>query len=174
MDGGQEHRIGQAVVGDPVAAVAVRNLLDEAMSAQPPQVTLAVRCAPLRTRQVLVSALSSGGVRRLSWAPGGAALSVGVTWPLYLTGLYHQTLDHPLLHDLVHVHMLCSGCLFTFAMISPNPIRGRGSRGIRLLTLFFAVAVHDILSKYLYVHAAGLAAADPATGSALSWQLGAQ
>lgn len=104
-------------------------------------ITLAVRCTPIRTRQVQMSALSSGVVRRLSWAPVGAALSVGVMWPLYLTGLYHQRLDHPLLHDLVHVHMLCSGCLFTFAMISPDPIRGRGSRGIQSLTLFFAVAV---------------------------------
>jgi len=44
VDDGQEHRIGQTVVGDPVT-VAVRNLLDQAMSAQSPQV--ARSCSPV-------------------------------------------------------------------------------------------------------------------------------
>src|ERR1700712_29281 len=137
-------------------------------------ITLALRCSPLRIRVLLVGVLSSSVVRRVSWAPVGAALSVGLMWPLYLTGLYHQSLDHPLLHDLIHAHMLSSGCLFAFAMISPDPIRGRGSHRIRLVTLFMALAAHDILGKYLYVHAADLAGAHPGTGSAASWQLGAQ
>jgi putative membrane protein len=137
-------------------------------------ITLALRCSPPPVRTLLVWVLSSSVVRRLSWAPVGAALSVGLMWPLYLTGLYHQSLDHPMLHDLIHAHMLLSGCLFAFAMIGPDPIRGRGSRWIRLATLFMALAVHDILGKYLYVHAAQLAGAHPDAGSAASWQLGAQ
>ena len=39
----------------------------------------------------------------------GAALSVGLMWLLYLTGLYHESLEHPLLHDLIHAHVLFSG-----------------------------------------------------------------
>jgi putative membrane protein len=137
-------------------------------------VTLALRCGPIRVRKVLASALGSGVVRRLSWTPVGAVLSVGVMWPLYLTGFYRQGLDHPLLHDLLHVHMLLTGCLFTFAMISQDPIRGRGSRAVRSVTLLIAFAGHDILGKYLYVHAADLAAAHPGTGSVACWQQGAQ
>src|ERR1700712_4724519 len=137
-------------------------------------ITLALRCSPLRIRALLVGVLSSGVVRRLSWAPVGAALSVGLMWPLYLTGLYRQSLDHPMLHDLIHAHMLLSGCLFAFAMIGPDPIRGRGSRRIRLATLFMALAAHDILGKYLYVHAAELVATHPDAGSTASWRLGAQ
>ncbi len=137
-------------------------------------VTLALRCSPLPLRRMLTAILGSRAVHRLSWAPVGAALSIGLMWPLYLTGLYRLSLAHPLLHDAIHAHMFLSGCLFTFAMIGPDPMPGRGSRRTRLVTLFLAFAAHDILSKYLYVHAADLATAHPGIGSAASWQLGAQ
>jgi putative membrane protein len=137
-------------------------------------ITLALRCSPSPLRRVLTAILSSPAVHRLSWAPVGAALSIGLMWPLYLTVLYRLSLAHPLLHDAIHAHMFFSGCLFTFAMIGPDPIRGRGSLSTRLVTLFLAFAGHDILSKYLYVHAADLVTAHPGTGSAASWQLGAQ
>ena len=137
-------------------------------------VTMALRCSPLPLRRALVAMLGSRAVGRLSWAPVGAALSVGLMWPLYLTGLYRLSLDHPLLHDAIHAHMLISGCLFTFAMIGRDPMRGRGSRRTRLITVFLALAGHDILSKYLYVHAAALTVAHPGIGPAASWQSGAQ
>jgi putative membrane protein len=70
--------------------------------------------------------------------------------------------------------MLVSGCLLTFALVGSDPMPGRGRPATRLGTLFVALAAHDILAKYLYVHAADLAAAQPGSGSTASWRLGAQ
>jgi len=137
-------------------------------------VTLALLSSPVRVRRLLGRTLHSGVVQFLSWAPVGALLSIGGMWILYLTGLYAETLSHPPVHDLVHAHMLLSGCLFTFAMIGSDPIRGRGSHRARLTALFLGLAAHDMLSKYLYVHAAELAQAHPGTGTTESWQLGAR
>jgi len=136
--------------------------------------TLALRSSSVPVRRSLGRIVRSRIIRGLSWAPTGAVLAIGGMYSLYLTGLYAETLEHQPLHDLVHAHMVVSGCLFTFAMIGPDPIRGRGSYRVRLATLLLAVAAHDILSKYLYIHAAALAQAHPGTGSTASWQLGAR
>jgi putative membrane protein len=136
-------------------------------------VTLLLRVSGPRGRRRLVALLHSRPVRALSWAPVGVLLSLGLMWPLYATPLYAATLHQPLLHDAVHLHMLASGCLLTFALVGADPIPGRGSFPVRVGSLFAAVATHGILAKYLYLHATELTAL-PEAGSAADWQLGAQ
>jgi putative membrane protein len=136
-------------------------------------VTLLLRVSGARARRRLVALLHSRPVRALSWAPVGVLLSLGVMWPLYVTPLYAATVHQPLLHDAVHLHMLVSGCLLTFALVGADPIPGRGSFPVRVGSLFAALATHGILAKYLYLHATALSALLEA-GSAADWQLGAQ
>jgi putative membrane protein len=136
-------------------------------------VTLLLRVSGPLARRRLVAVLHSRPARALSWAPVGVLLSLALMWPLYVTPLYAATLHQPLLHDAVHLHMLASGCLLTFALVGADPIPGRGSFPVRVGSLFAALATHGILAKYLYIHATALSAA-PEAGSAADWRLGAQ
>lgn len=131
-------------------------------------ITLMLRAsrAPLRRR--LVALLRSRVVRALSWAPVGAALSVGSMAVLYLTPFYDATVRSAPLHEAVHAHLLLAGCLFTFALVGVDPVPGRGSFGVRVASLVAALAVHDMLAKYLYLHAHGHA------DTAMDWRRGAQ
>jgi putative membrane protein len=81
----------------------------------------------------------------VSWAPVGMLLSVGLMWPLHQTPLYVATLHHPLLHDVVHLHMLATGCVLAIALVGPDPVPGRGGVRMRVATLVAALAVHGIL-----------------------------
>jgi putative membrane protein len=136
-------------------------------------VTLLLRVVGPRARRRVVGVLHSRPVRALSWAPVGVLLSVGLMWPLYLTGLYAASLRHPLLHGAVHLHMLVAGCLMVFALVGRDPVPGRGGFRVRVGTLFAALAVHGILAKYLYIHATALSTA-PGVGTPDAWRLGAQ
>jgi putative membrane protein len=114
-------------------------------------VTLVLRSTGGRPRRMVAGLLRSPVLRAVSWAPVGMVLSVGLMWPLYLTGLYAATLRRPMLHELVHLHQLLAGCLLAFALIGADPMPGRGSRPVRLATMFAAFALHAILAKYLYL-----------------------
>jgi putative membrane protein len=135
-------------------------------------VTLLLRAGGVRTRRRLLAVLRSRAVRVLGWAPTGLLLSVGLMWPLYLTPLYAATLHRPLLHAAVHLHALLAGTLLAVALAGPDPVPGRGGLGVRVATLAAAVVAHEVLARYLYVHAGELAGGG--TGSPADWRLGAQ
>lgn len=133
-------------------------------------ITLMLRAGSGSPRRLLVALLHAPLVRVLSWAPVGAALSVGGMWLLYVTPLYQLTLEHPWLHVIVHVHMLVVGSLFAFSLAGADPVALRGGRRTQVAALFVSFAGHAVLAKYLYVHGAALATAD----SAAQWRTGAQ
>lgn len=134
-------------------------------------VTLLLRAGSASARRRLVAVLSSPTVRALSWAPVGAALSVAGMVGLYLTPLYDLTLRSAPLHEAVHAHMLLTGCLFAFALVGVDPMPGRGSFGVRVGSLLAALAVHDVLAKYLYLHPGGHAdsVVDSRRGAQVMW-----
>lgn len=136
-------------------------------------VTLLLRAGGVGTRRRVLAVLRSRPARVLGWAPAGLVLSVGLMWPLYLTPLYAATLHRPLLHVAVHVHALGAGTLLAVSLAGPDPVPGRGSPGVRIAALTAAMAAHEVLARYLYVHAAELTAGG-GTGTAADWQLGAQ
>lgn len=136
-------------------------------------VTLVLRAVRAPARRRILRVLHSPPVRWLCWPPVAAALAVGVLWPLYLTGVYAESLSHPLLHEAIHLHMLLAGSLLASVLVRADPIPGRERRGTVLAALFGALAAHAILAKYLYVHATAIAA-QPDVGTAADWRAGAE
>jgi putative membrane protein len=73
--------------------------------------------------------------------------------------LYNATLDHPLLHAVVHLHLLASGCLLAWTFIGVDPIPRPGAGAVRISALLVALGSHAALAKLLYggygeIHAA--------------------
>lgn len=135
-------------------------------------VSLLLRASTRRLRRAETRVLRLPVARALGWAPVGAVLSVGLLWPLYLTGPYTAMLHHPVLHAAVHLHMLLAGCLFTFAVAGPDPIPGRGNWSVRVGAVAAAATAHAVLAKYLYAHAATLSSLN--AGAVAQWRQGAQ
>jgi putative copper resistance protein D len=108
----------------------------------------------------------------------------GVTWPLYgislftlyFTGLYAYSLDHPLVHQLIHLHLLVVGCLFFWPAIGIDPLPRRLPHGLRMLYLMLALPFHTILGMALESQttaiAPGISLTDLHTGGGLMWVAG--
>ncbi|WFF09737.1 cytochrome c oxidase assembly protein [Micromonospora sp. WMMD1076] len=94
----------------------------------------------------------------------GLLLTAGGLWLLYLTPLYRATLDSPVLHTLVNLHFLLSGCLFAWSVAGPDPGPHRPRVPVRLVVIGFGVAAHATIAQLLY---AGLFVDVPATAAEL-------
>lgn len=115
--------------------------------------TLALRVLPAGPRRGLLAVLRARPVRLLAGPPVALVLQVGGGYLLYLTPLYAATLRYPLLHDLVHAHMVAAGCLFAWSIAGLDPIAHRPGTRTRLVALTAAAAGHNVLAKLLYAHA---------------------
>jgi len=91
-------------------------------------------------------------------------LSVGGLWLLHLTPLYRASIANPTLHDLVTLHVLLAGVLFTWSIAGPDPAPHRASVPTRLVVVGVAVAAHAALAQLMY---ANLWVDIPATPGAL-------
>ena len=123
--------------------------------------TLALRTTSRPTRRVLLSLLHIAPVR-VATHPVGAALGDGAFLGLYFTPLYDLSVQHPVLHALVHVHVFLSGCALAWAFVGQDPVGRRVSQRGRLLLLLLVLAVHGSGAKLLYA-GYGAATADPPT-----------
>lgn len=115
-------------------------------------VTLALRALPVRHARHLSRILASRPLRVLTNPVVAALLAAGGLWVLYTTDLYLLTHHDPVVHAVVHAHLLVSGYLFTAALVSPDPMPHRRSYRVRAAVLVLALAAHDILAKRLYAH----------------------
>lgn len=114
-------------------------------------VTLALRAlAPGRGRGLLLVLARSPLVGRLVFPPLAALLDVGGLWLLHRTELFAAMRQQPVLHGVVHAHMLAAGLLFAFAVCQLDPVRRRSSIAVRGATLLAAGAAHGVLAKTLY------------------------
>ncbi|MBV7698510.1 cytochrome c oxidase assembly protein [Streptomyces sp. TRM70350] len=116
------HIIQHLVVGmaAPLLFVAARPL------------TLALRALrPGRARRRLLVLARSHPVGWLVLPPLAALLDVGGLWLLYRTELFAAMRHQPLLHGVVHAHMLATGLVFTFAVCQLDPVRRRWSVAVR-------------------------------------------
>lgn len=134
--------------------------------------TLLLRTVPPAARRRVLALLRSRPVRGLTWSPVPLLLTAAPMWPLYLTGWYAATLNHPVLHAALHLHMFTAGLLLAVSLVGPDPIPGRGGRRLRTAVLFSSLAAHGVLAKYLYAHAPELAMR-PGVGTAEQWRAGA-
>lgn len=114
-------------------------------------VTLALRVLPVRKGRLLGRLLSLRPLAVLTDPFVAGVLNIGGLWVLYRCGLYEATLTEPLLHVLVHAHVLAAGYLFTFAVLGgPDPAPHRPSPPWRVAALVLGIAVHNILAKTIY------------------------
>lgn len=114
--------------------------------------TLLLRALPPARRAPLARLLHSRLLRLIAHPVTTALLAVGSLYALYFTGLYQATLDHPTLHELVHLHFIIAGYLFAWSIAGIDPIFRRPSVAVRGAVLIIAMAAHGTLAKLLYVH----------------------
>ena len=108
-------------------------------------ITLGLRTGPATLRRWLLATIHHRVARVLVFPPVGASLLVATLFALYFTPLYQQTLTHPLLHAVLHVHFVVVGCLFLLPIIGVDPIPARPTYPLRLLILFVTMPAHAFL-----------------------------
>lgn len=113
-------------------------------------VTLALRALPSAGRKRAVRLLHSRPVWALTHPLTATMLFLGGIYGVYFTPVYSASLRDPLLHDLVHLHLLVSGCLLIWAFIASDPVPRIGTDRQRLVLLFIALAGHEALAKIMY------------------------
>jgi putative membrane protein len=113
-------------------------------------VTLALRTAPRPARRALVNVLRSRVVQGAAHpAVAVGSFIVGLIG-LYFTPLYGATISHPVVHELVHVHVLVAGCLLSWVFIGLDPVPRRGSTSLRAGLLLTALGAHAAIARLLY------------------------
>ena len=108
-------------------------------------VTLALRTLPARGRRALLSLLHSRLARVLTFPAIPWLLFVFSPFALYFTSWYPATLEHPWLHQLLHVHFVLAGCLFFWPLLGIDPVPGKVSHPFRILMLFATMPFHAFL-----------------------------
>ncbi|WP_250292189.1 cytochrome c oxidase assembly protein [Streptomyces atroolivaceus] len=113
--------------------------------------TLALRIlSPGVARRGLLALAHSRPADWLTFPPLAALLDLGGLWLLYRTELFSAMQHRPLLHAVVHAHVMAAGLLFTFAVCRLDPVRRRWGLLLRGTTLLAAGAAHAVLAKSLY------------------------
>lgn len=108
-------------------------------------VTLLLRTLPRRPRSWLLAVLHSPVAKVLSFPPLTFLLYVISPWALYYSGWYPATLHHPLLHELMHVHLVVVGSLFFWPLVGVDPLPGRVSYPFRVLLVVLTLPFHAFL-----------------------------
>lgn len=115
-------------------------------------VNLALRSAPPGYARRCVRLFNNRPLRLLRHPLSAFWFSTGGLYLLYLTPLYAATLQQPLLHAWMLLHLIFAGCLFTWVIAGPVPGPRRPSAGTRLLLLFLAMGAHACLAKIMYAY----------------------
>ena len=115
-------------------------------------ITLLLRTLSTQNARRMMRVLRSPVAQGLSHPVTAAVLNTGGIYLLYLTPLYAYSLTHDFVPPWLHFHFLAAGSLFTWAMISPDPVPHRPCFSLRLGVLFVSVSAHGYLSKFMYAH----------------------
>jgi putative copper resistance protein D len=139
-------------------------------------ITLALQASNRQVQTTLLKVLHSRPARVLT--------NPLVTWPLYgislfvlyFTNLYAYSVDHEVVHQLIHVHLLVVGCLFFWPAIAIDPMPRPLSHGMRILYLMLALPFHTLLGMSLESQtnqiAPGISLSDLHAGGGLMWVAG--
>ena len=115
-------------------------------------VTLALRVTSHQVRVRLLRVLRSRAVHAISTPAVVAVVEVGSLYGLYLTPVYAESEAHLWVHVAVHLHLIATGCLFSWAVAGRDPMPHPVSTRARLLLLFTVAGSHDLLAKMMYAH----------------------
>ena len=113
-------------------------------------VSLLLRSIPIGAANRLTQVLHSRLFYWLSHPSITLLLNIGGMYLLYLTPLYVLSLNHSVIHYLIHWHFLVAGYLFVWSIIGPDPAPGRPGFQYRAIVLFISIAAHAILAKLIY------------------------
>lgn len=115
-------------------------------------VLLLLKAIPTKVARVLVKIFHSTLLRIVAHPIFLAVVNVGGLWLLYTTPLYDAMYHSEWLFLFIHVHVFITGVLFTFSIITNERYVPVTSLKMRALVLFFSVAAHSILGKFLYAN----------------------
>jgi putative membrane protein len=115
-------------------------------------VPLALRTLPPRSARFVIAVLHRWPCHWLLHPIAALIVNSGGMYLLYLTPLYTLTSTYPYLHDLMHIHFLAAGWIFTWVVVAPDPMPHRPRLHTRLGVLFISIAAHAHLSKLMYVY----------------------
>ena len=131
-------------------------------------VTLALRTLHGDTRKTLLAVLHSRFVGLLTFPLIAFGIFVANPFILYFTDFYRQTLVHPWLHELTHVHFIVTGCLFFWPLLGLDPLPNRWPYPGRALLMVLSVPFHTVLGLTI-MQSKTLLAGDYYPGLHLSW-----
>jgi putative copper resistance protein D len=112
-------------------------------------VTLLLQAGSRRTQERVLAILHSRPVVMITHPLVAWVVFGGSTIALYSTPLYAQTLHHPWLHDVVHIHFVLAGVLFFWPVVGIDPGRWRLGHAARLLYVLVALPFHAIVGLAL-------------------------
>jgi putative membrane protein len=112
-------------------------------------VTLALRTVPRPVRAGLVRVLHLRVVKIAAHPVVAAGAFLAGMAALWFTPLYGSSPAHPLVHELLHLHVLASGCLLAWVFAGSDPVPRTGSMGLRTTALLVAMGGHAAMAKLL-------------------------
>ena len=115
-------------------------------------ITMLLRTISVKKARRVSKILKSWPIRFVSHPIVASTLNIGGLWVLYTTNIYAVMAENILLHVVVHLHVFIAGYLFTASMIYIDPISNRFSFVFRSIVFIFALAGHQILSKFIYAN----------------------
>jgi putative membrane protein len=111
--------------------------------------TLALQASRRANQERLLKVLHHPVISFFTHPLVAAGLSYATMIGYFLTPFYNFSLEHPVVHDLTHLHFLLSGCLFWWVVVGKDPSRWRPSYPVKLGLLAVGVPVTAVLGVAL-------------------------
>jgi cytochrome c oxidase assembly factor CtaG len=140
-------------------------------------VTLALQASERQTQQRLLKVLHSKAVAFITHPLLVVVNFAGTMLIFFLTPFYQFSLEHPLLHELTHLHFLVSGILYWWLVVGVDPSRWRLSFPAKLGYLAVGIPTTTILGLALTQSSTSIAplfhtVSDTHAGGAILWIIG--
>ena len=140
-------------------------------------VTLALQSSARPTQQRLLKVVHHLVVELVTNPVFVVLVSYGTMIVYFLTPFYNFSLEHPLVHDLTHLHFLVSGSLFWWLVVGRDPSRWRLSYPVKLGILAIGIPVTAVLGVSLTGARDSIAplfhtVADTRSGGSILWVVG--
>jgi putative membrane protein len=140
-------------------------------------VTLALQASNRSIQQRLLHVLHHPVIEFVTNPVFVVLVAYGTMIGYFLTPFYNLSLEHPVLHDLSHLHFLVAGCLFWWLVVGRDPSRWRLSYPVKLGILAVGIPVTAVLGISLTGGRSSVASmfhtvADTHRGGAILWVVG--
>jgi putative copper resistance protein D len=108
-------------------------------------VTLALRTLPQRPRAALLWLLHSRLAKVFTFPPLALALFIATPFALYYSSFYPLSLESAFWHNFLHLHFVLIGAMLMWPLVGIDPLPGRVSYPLRVLTVFVLLPFHAFL-----------------------------